>query len=365
MKQAHRFSGKGQPYEGLTMLGQHGPSWTGKITLVPEVLDAPLHWKKPRRIFVNSMSDLFHEEVPFQFIHEVFATIRQTPQHVYQILTKRPERMREFIAGYLRPREAMGWANGFYSHVWLGVSIENQATADERIPILLQTPAAVRWVSVEPLLGPVDLRQWMHNWGCPCGWGGDDTRSYCVECGWRGDEAGRGEHCPDCNEILDDSTACRECDLTTRDGSGFGPNGSPPFNWVVVGGESGPGARPMHPDWVRSLRDQSKAAGVPFFFKQWGRWKPISAMTETESNAFYISRRKAKPHEDQQEIDEAYGRRCTVETRVIRHDGLAFRNTDPGAWEVRGGRSAMQVFKVGKKSSGAELDGLAWREWPR
>lgn len=221
MKQAHRFSGKGKPYAGLTEMGPNGPRWMGQVTLVPEVLDKPLHWKKPRKIFVNSMSDLFHEDVPDNFIHQVFATIRQSPQHIYQILTKRPERMWEFIAEYLRPREALGWANGFYSHVWFGVSIEDQATADERIPILLQTPAAVRFISAEPLLAPVDLTAWT---ACHCG--------------------ADGEH----------------CDMCLTGG----------LNWVVVGGESGPRARPCDVGWIRSIKSQCWEAGVPVFVKQLG-----------------------------------------------------------------------------------------------
>lgn len=230
MQQAHRFSGPGQPYEGLT----YGPRWTGKIKLVPNALDEPLHWKKSRRIFVNSMSDLFHEEVPDEFIHEVFATIRQTPQHVYEILTKRPERMREFIAGYLRPREAMGWANGFYSHVWLGVSVENQATADERIPILLQTPAAVRFVSAEPLLGPVDFDvPWPPDFPLGTDPNGDTFDSLRFD---------------DCNSLA--------------------PLGH--LDWVIVGGESGPGARGCDVAWIRSIKNQCQEAGVPVFVKQLG-----------------------------------------------------------------------------------------------
>lgn len=240
----------------------------------------PLHWRKPRRIFVNSMSDLFHEDVPFTFIHQVFATIRQTPHHVYQILTKRPERMLE-VMNLIRSKELLGWAKGFYSHVWLGVSVEDQATADERIPILLQTPAAVRWISAEPLLGPVDIRQWLHNWGCSCGWGGEDTRSYCMDCGWRGDEAGAGECCPSCNRTLDDSTACRDCDNTTRDGSGFGPN-TDLLDWVVVGGESGPRARPCDLVWIRSIKEQCEAAAVPVFVKQLGT-KPYAVEGSVEA----------------------------------------------------------------------------------
>ncbi len=311
MKQAHRFSGKGQPYEGLTMIGQHGPSWIGTVRTVPELLNAPLHWKKPRRVFVNSMSDLFHRDVPHEFLVKAFAIMALTPQHTYQILTKRANRMQDWLSLNTLGHAVRGAAWSMlgkmpkFDHqsiltrpwplpnVWLGVSIENQQAADERIPLLLQTPAAVRFISAEPLLGPVDLRQWMHDWGCPCGWGGDDTRSYCAECGWRGDEAGSGENCPDCNEMLDDSTAFRKCDRTTRDGSGFGPNGSPSIDWVVVGGESGPGARPCDIAWIRSLRDQCQAAGVPCFVKQLGaNIAPVRIDGGSVTERLFLSDRK-------------------------------------------------------------------------
>ena len=253
MKQAHRFSGKGQPYEGLTMIGQHGPSWTGKIQLVHELLDAPLHWKKPRRVFVNSMSDLFHEAVPFRFVHQAFTTIRQTPQHTYQILTKRPDRMRKFMAEYLRPREAMGWANGLYAHVWLGVSVENQQTADERIPLLLQTPAAVRWISAEPLLGPIDLNSlFMESGGVSALHGARPA--------WH------------------------------------------PLDWVVVGGESGPHARPCDLAWIRSIKDQCQAAGVKCFVKQLGsNIAPVTVENGSVKERLFL---KAKKGSDMAEWPE-------------------------------------------------------------
>lgn len=227
MKQAHRFSGAGQPYAGLTELGPHGPRWTGKIQLVEEALDAPLHWKKPRRIFVNSMSDLFHEDVPDEFIHKIFAVMALSPRHTFQVLTKRPERMlrylrpegRRFLVEHhaykLSDRAPVSLASIWpLPNLWLGVSIDDQKTADERIPILLQTPAAVRWVSAEPLLGPVDLDLYLSYSGRVLSHGGID--------------------------------------------------------WVVVGGESGPGARPCDVAWIRSIRDQCQAAGVPVFVKQLG-----------------------------------------------------------------------------------------------
>jgi len=224
MKMAHRFSGKGKAYDGLTKLTKGGPVWTGKVSLHPELLDWPLRRRKPLRIFVNSMSDLFHEDVPDEFIRAVWCTMFDTPQHTYQILTKRPQRMLE----YLLPRLSIGGIIAKpLDNVWLGVSVEDQARADERIPLLLQTPAAVRWISAEPLLGPISFE------GC-----------------WV--------------EYAD--PAIHENWLERLD-------------WIVVGGESGPGARPMQLDWVRSLRDQCHAVGTPFFLKQLGRW-PIATKDE-------------------------------------------------------------------------------------
>lgn len=195
-----------------------------------DVLTQPLRWQKPRRIFVNSMSDLFHPSVSPQVIADVFGIMAACPQHTFQVLTKRPEIMRLTLR-YRPFREAVEDCMALYTdaplvwplpNVWIGVSVEDQATADERIPLLLDTPAATRWVSCEPLLGPVDLRPYL-DW------------SYA------------------------------HADMSRPD-----------LNWVVVGGESGPKARPMRPDWVRSLRDQCAAAEKPFLFKQWGEWFPLS-----------------------------------------------------------------------------------------
>jgi protein gp37 len=238
MRDAHRFAGPGKPYDGLTKLTEHGPVWTGKVRLVPELLDQPLRWKKPRRIFVNSMSDLFHEKVPNSFIEDVWAVMLAARQHTFQVLTKRPDRMYRFLTGQdgdpwdrigslvvdHSPDAAnlavnlhsVGCPHATNGHIWLGVSVEDQKTADERIPILLQTPAAVRWVSAEPLLGPVDL----------------DTR-----------------------KMFPTSEA-------------FAP--PPQLDWCVVGGESGPGARPFDIGWARSIVAQCRAAGVPVFVKQLG-----------------------------------------------------------------------------------------------
>ncbi len=209
------------------------------LRLVPEALELPLRWKKPRRVFVNSMSDLFHEDVPDDFIDQVFGVMAACecttydggPGHTFQVLTKRPQRMREYLSSDRRrawARAAVNYGGGedpdplfdqvnsgplALPHVWLGVSVEDQATANERMPLLAATPAAVRFVSCEPLLGPVNLR------------------------------------------------VIAPTDQNT---------GMPQLHWVIAGGESGPGARPCDVAWVRSLVEQCRAAGVPAFVKQLG-----------------------------------------------------------------------------------------------
>ncbi|MDE2096717.1 MAG: phage Gp37/Gp68 family protein [Patescibacteria group bacterium] len=207
------------------------------VVLHPDRLDQPLHWKKPRRVFVNSMSDLFHEQVPWDFIAKVFAIMQRCPRHTFQILTKRPERMQAFVsdvderAGHLIRADGNNWP---LPNVWLGVSVEDQRRADERIPLLLQTPAAVQFVSYEPALGPVDFSKYLR-----C--------------------------CPSCGQPRPDRYAdsCAYCE-----GGHFG------IDWLICGGESGPNHRPFDLDWARSARDQCQAAGVKFFFKQVGGITP-------------------------------------------------------------------------------------------
>ena len=234
MKQAHRFSGPGRAYEGLTKQTKAGPQWTGVVRTVKDALLEPLSWRKPQRVFVNSMSDLFHEDVPDAFIDQVFAVMALAQQHTFQILTKRPARMREYvtsrggshrgvqIAAILmnvvsdKRTPQISWPS---PNVWLGVSVEDQQRADERIPLLLQTPAAVRFISAEPLLGPVSIRL---SGGVPLK---DGTR-------WSGT--------------------------------------LPVLDWVIVGGESGPAARPFEPAWARAIVRECRAVNVPVFVKQLG-----------------------------------------------------------------------------------------------
>ena len=248
---AERFAARfPDRFGGVSRMTEHGPRWTGKIVLRPEVLDQPLRWRKPRRIFVNSMSDLFHENVPLKFIDEVFAIMALAKQHTFMILTKRPKRMKEYIT--YRAAKEFSYSRHIQwplPNVWLGVSVENQRAADERIPLLLQTPAAVRFLSCEPLLGPVSLKEI----NIPIT-GPGSPQPYAPSTGRR------------INALTGDVF---EYDWHGR---GVGRQGAK-IDWVIVGGESGPNARPMHPDWVRGIRDQCVAAGVPFFFKQWGEWK--------------------------------------------------------------------------------------------
>ncbi|MEN6572066.1 MAG: phage Gp37/Gp68 family protein [Anaerolineaceae bacterium] len=225
-----------------------------KVQLHRERLFQPLHWKNPGRVFVNSMSDLFHPDVPFSYIDDVFGVMTGCPKHTFMVLTKRPERMLEWSKQYYLPG-ASGSEN-----VWLGVTAENQKAADERIPLLLETPAAVRFVSAEPMLGPVDLSKYLF---------ADPSRPNWARLNM--------------------------------------------LQWVICGGESGPGARPMHPDWAKSIRDQCQAAGAPFFFKQHGEF--------------------------------TYKGRYGVERGNSVEIGDAFQ-------------------RVGKKKAGRLLDGVEWNQYP-
>lgn len=230
----------------------------------------PLRWNVEaaaagirRKVFCASMADVF-EVLPAG--HPSFGEQQEARERLWELidvtthldwllLTKRPANVR-----FLAPPS--WWRQGFPANVWIGTSVEDQAAADARIPHLLQTPAAVRFLSCEPLLGPVDLTSWL------------------------------GFHCSD---VPDDSK----------------------IHWIIAGGESGPGARPMHPDWARGLRDQTVASGVPFFFKQWGEWLPLPAANEFPSAS-----------------------RIWV--------------WQDGSWSI----------KVGKKAAGRVLDGREWSEMP-
>lgn len=251
---ADRFAGTPAYPDGFT------------VTLRPERLDQPLRWRRPRRVFVNSMSDLFHRDVPDQYIAGVFAVMARAPQHTFQILTKRHGRMRSLLNEHNFAARVMGpddfeWP---LPNVWMGVSVEDQRLADVRVRVLLRTPAAVRFLSCEPLLGPIDLAKSIEP-------------NFAVS------------------------------GLKNLDG----------LHWVIVGGESGPKARPMHPDWARGLRDQCTSAGIPFHFKQWGEWAP----------------------EDQTPPDTVIPARVRVDDQT-------------------------GTMRLGKRTTGRLLDGRTWDEFP-
>jgi protein gp37 len=235
------------------------------VTMHLERLSEPRQWKKPRRIFVCSMGDLFHELVWDEFIFSVFEQMIKAPQHTYMVLTKRAYRMYEFFTTHPR-------FDFVQENIWLGVSVEHQAAADERLPWLLQTPAAMRFASCEPLLGPVEL----------------------------GDYKG--------------------------------------LDWVIVGGESGPRARPMHPDWARKLMMDCGQANIPFFFKQWGKWWPEDQWTY-----------EFMPEAETAQEQRRYG--------SLKADGTwSPCDLHPGL--------GMVMFGVGKKAAGKRLDGSIWDEIP-
>lgn len=233
---AARFSGPGMPYDGLAKFVDHKPRWTGEISFHENILQQPIKWQKPRKIFVNSMSDLFHENVSDEILDKAFDVMMLANHHIYQILTKRPQRMLDYLSNrsFKRP---------FNNHIWLGVSVEDQKTADERIPLLLQTPAAIRWISAEPLLGPIDLR-------FPGGIRTDAVRY------------------PDRYESMSDEE--RDAWAKRQARAIYIARTGMQLDWVVVGGESGPAARPCDVGWITSIVEQCKAANVPVFVKQLG-----------------------------------------------------------------------------------------------
>ena len=292
-RSAQRCVGFGNAkYNGLVDKGR----WTGEVRLYPGELEKPLHWKQPRRIFVDFMSDLFFgteadriccekhnvpfNPVPFEFIDKVIDVIENCPQHTFQILTKRHERMFEYFNGL-----GKHFLLSCLPNLWFGVTAENQEMADKRIPILLQIPAAVRFVSIEPMLGVVDLHHIK-----------DKTVA---------------------NTQITFNSLSRKGGISYKDGIGL--------DWVILGGESGPGARPMHPDWARSVRDQCEAAGVPFLFKQWGAWVPKDHFVNCNWEQSRTS--------------------CLPRTIVFEH--------------------GMKFFNVGKKKAGRLLDGKEHNGYPK
>jgi protein gp37 len=247
------------------------------ITTHSDTLPEPFQWRTPRRVFVDSMSDLFHARVPVDFIARVWEVMAATPHHTYQILTKRPKRLARVVR---QVHKSLGFTEPL-PNVWLGTSVEDQQRADQRVPALLNAPAALRFLSLEPLLGPVNLSDYFDR----VEFKGSEKRSDVGNVAWYG----------------------------------------PRIGWVIVGGESGPGARPMHPQWATSLRDQSHSAAVPFFFKQWGAYEPTGWKV----------------------IGTPQDKRCVLVGDPI--DDLGH---------------LIEMRRVGKKAAGRELDGRTWDQLP-
>jgi protein gp37 len=265
-----------------------------KVVCHHEVLQEPLKWRKPSKIFVCSMSDLFHKDVPFTFIMEAVRVMAAAGAngHIFQVLTKRPDIAVEFFEW---------WGGKLPSNVWFGTTVENQ-DQDWRIHELLKIPATVRFLSIEPMIGPVDLdrREWMEPADC---------------------------------KIPGDTT--------------------PQIDWVIVGGESGPGARSIHLDWVRTIRDQCESAGVPFMFKQWGEWCPCDPTSEEARSTPHSGYTSLIAHTEPKDRHNSYFYKsknntmaCKSENTLI-EEGFAF------------------VARIGKKKAGNLLDGKQHMEFPK
>lgn len=255
------------------------------VTLRPERLDQPTRWRRPRQIFVCSMADLFHASVPDEYLDLVFDVMESAAQHTFQVLTKRHGRLRTYLQHRADRSGAAPAPN-----VWVGVRVESQRWAGIRIPALLAAPAAVRFLSCEPMLGPVRL--------CSCDGAVFEVKRH---------------------PFLVDVA----CPL----------HGERRIDWVIAGGESGAGARPMHPSWVRALRDQCETSRIPFHFKQWGRFTP-----------------QASPG------DAWHSREPDL---WVSTTGVAGSESDAMA-----GGSWAGVYAVGKKAAGRELDGRTWDGQP-
>lgn len=311
-------------YSGTTDLVKGKPVFNGHLTTAPHdhpVWKWPLTWRgakqpklgqgRPSMIFVGDMSDLFHEDRPDEVIDRVFAVMALCPQHVFQVLTKRASRMR----AYFSPGRSFGVGMRAFNatsfniawplpNVWLGVSAERQQEADERVPDLLATPAAVRFVSYEPALGPIDF----------------------TRIGQRID-GGDIEYIDSLRGTTMGGSIAEKARPELR---------TPHLDQIIAGGTSGQQATPAHPDWFRKARDDCSAAGVSFFFKQWGEWAPIEA-DRSDPNGHY-------------------------ETRLVAPDGKQIPGSDIGACDFP--NAARLLYRVGRKRAGRILDGIEHNGFP-
>lgn len=289
-----------------------------KVTLHPDKLNYPLSLKQSNKIFVCSMGDLFHPDVPFEFIDSVFAVMSRSQHHIYLVLTKRPMRMAEYLKAdrYLEIlKKAKGiklpqcWKGdaikgkkdeNLWSHVWLGTTIVIQAEADVNLPILLSIPGHVHFVSIEPMLEAIDL---IHvKW-----WPATEHYIDVLRCGYW-------------HPIMD---FISYSDMQRID-------------WVIAGGETGPGAIPIHPEWIRGLRDQCQAANMPFFFKSWGEWKTVY----------------------DRDTDDPDWQRCLIP----KNNRERYLNLE-GGYGFHGDRIVF-IRRIGRKTAGRMLDGREWNQFP-
>lgn len=282
---SHRMSTTVPSYFGITKKINGKPEWSDKIRVDRNKLRQPLTWKRARMIFVNSMSDMFHERVDDLNIAEIFAIMATESRHTFQILTKRPQRMATLLTDepFKKSVETLlhNWGYSLkldnvwpLRNVWVGASVENGKSAIERVPYLLMTPAAIRWISAEPLLGRIT-----------------------------------------------------NCSL------GVKLRG---IQWIVAGGETGPNARPAHPDWFRALRDLCVSSGVPFFFKQWGEWGTVENLNVYKNSQLAI-------------VDPATG-------------DFFLRNKNYNL--LMPVEKSRYMIRAGRKAAGRLLDGKEWNEYP-
>lgn len=329
------------PWEGCTKVGPgcdhcyaetrnkrfHGGNWGPGA---PRRRTSPANWQKPikwnqeaaekgvrYRVFCASLADVFDNEVDPEWRAALFRHIHATPNLDWLLLTKRIGNAATMIDqaitdGHLRTAASRAWP---WPNVWLGATIVNQEEADRDIPKLLQVPAAIRFLSMEPLLGPVNLNHVEFCRPCPidCEFGVVDLTTGCFEC-----------------------SQCEDSGKTDDLG----------IDWVIVGGESGPGARPIHPEWARSIRDQCQWASVPFLFKQWGEWAPRAGELTGGGTDFQALDPGCKKWPDTIRLGE-HGK-----------DTRSLENCDEDAGEE------IYVQRVGKKNAGRELDGRTWDELP-
>lgn len=358
---AARFSDPGMWGHGFAERTKAGGRWTGNVAIQWDRIALPLSWRKPARIFASSTSDWFHEALPPEEIATLYAVAvaaHHLRGHTFQILTKRTERMCQIMtterfwnqvnaeAGALvmeavdpldrRSDDARATLDDYDADnpppgIWMGTSCEDQTRADERIPDLLATPAAVRFVSYEPALGPIDFRDIDIN--------GDATM----------DALSPSSPLDHWNSEWDPAvtgTTLEEAIAGFEDwGFSYPPSDKKPrgIDWLICGGESGHNARPMHPDWARSVRDQCAAAGVPFFFKQWGEWKSHKPAVGGDLGGDIRAGRVAIVHPSG---DDG--------TRIFQESG-GRRSTETGS---------RYMARVGKHAAGRLLDGVEHNSMP-